>query len=127
MIWLFQLASFTGAFPSQVNGINALGSLHSCSEDIILAGGKDKNVFLADKISRSIECKPAPFLVEELSSILQASHARFTRLITKNAVKRTLHNIAMFALSIHDCKCQLSKERKVLSVPLTETVMKGFR
>ena len=86
MICLFQFASFTGAFPSQVNGINALGSLHSCSEDNILAGDKDEDVFLADKISRSIECKPAPFLVEELSSILQAIHARFTRSITKNAV-----------------------------------------
>ena len=43
MIWLFQLASFTGAFPSQVNGINALGSLHSCSEDKILAGRKTKS------------------------------------------------------------------------------------
>ena len=67
MIWLFQLASFTGAFPSQVNGINALGLLHSCSEDNILAGGKEENVFLADKISRSIERKPATFLVDELS------------------------------------------------------------
>ena len=67
MICLFQLASFTGAFPSQVNGINALGSLHSCSEDNIPAGDKDENVFLADKISSSIECKPATFLVEELS------------------------------------------------------------
>ena len=67
MIWLFQLASFTSAFPSQVNGINALGSLHSCSEDIIPAGGKEENVFLADKISRSIECKPGTFLVDELS------------------------------------------------------------
>ena len=86
MIWLFQLASFTGAFPSQVKGINALGSLHSCSEDNILAGDKEENVFLADTISRSTECKPAPILVEELSSILQASHARFTRSITKNAV-----------------------------------------
>ena len=75
MIWLFQLASFTGAFPSQVNGINALGSLHSCSKR-----------FVADNISRSIECKPATFLVEELSSILHASHARFTCTITKNAV-----------------------------------------
>ena len=27
MFWLFKLASFTGAFPLQVNGINALGSL----------------------------------------------------------------------------------------------------
>ena len=67
MIWLFQLASSTGAFPSQVNGINALGSLHSCSEDNIPAGDKDENVFLVDKISSSIECKPATFLVEELS------------------------------------------------------------
>ena len=67
MIWLFQLASFTGAFPSQVNGINALGSLHSCSEDNTPAGDKDENVFLADKISSSIEWKPATFLVEELS------------------------------------------------------------
>ena len=86
MIWLFQLASFTGAFPSQVNGINALGSLHSCSEDNTPAGDKDENVFVADKISRSIECKPATFLVEELSSILHAIHARFTCTITKNAV-----------------------------------------
>ena len=86
MIWLFQLASFTGAFPSQVNGINALGSLHSCSEDNIPTGDKDENVFLADKISRSMECKPATFLVEELSSILQASHALFTHSITENAV-----------------------------------------
>ena len=86
MIWLFQFASFTGAFPSKVNGINALGSLHSCSEDNILVGDKEENVFLADTISRSTECKPAPFLVEELSSILQASHARFTRSITKTAV-----------------------------------------
>ena len=86
MFWLFKLASFTGAFPSQVNGINALGSLHSCSEDIILAGGKDENVFLADKISRSTECKLATFLIEELSSILQGIHDRFTRSITKNAV-----------------------------------------
>ena len=86
MIWLFQLASFTGAFPSQVNGINALGSLHSCSEDNIPAGGKDENVFVADKISRSKECKPATFLEEELSSILHAIHARFTCTITKNAV-----------------------------------------
>ena len=62
MIWLFQLASFTSAVPPPVNGINALGSLHSCSEDKILAGGKDENVFVADKISRSIECKPATFL-----------------------------------------------------------------
>ena len=38
----------------------------------------------------------------------------------------TLHNIAIFALSLHDCKCQLSKEGKVLLIPLTETVMKGF-
>ena len=67
MIWLFQLASFTGAFPSQVNGINALGSLHSCSEDNTPAGDKDENVFLVDKISSSIECKPATFLEEELS------------------------------------------------------------
>ena len=67
MIWLFQLASFTGAFPSQVNGINALGSLHSCSEDNIPAGDKEENVFLPDKISSSIECKPVTFLVEELS------------------------------------------------------------
>ena len=42
---------------SPVNGINALGSLHSCSEDNILAGDKDENVFLPDKISRSIEWK----------------------------------------------------------------------
>ena len=66
MIWLFQLASFTGAFPSQVNGINALGSLYCCSEDNTPAGDKDESVFLADKISRSIESKPATFLVEEL-------------------------------------------------------------
>ena len=86
MIWLFQLASFSGAFPSQVNGINALGSFHSCSEDNTPAGDKDEKVFLADKISSSIECKPATFLVEELSSILHASHARFACTITKNAV-----------------------------------------
>ena len=67
MIWLFQLASLMGAFPSQLNGINPLDSLHSCSEDNILAGDKDENVFLADAISRSTECKPAIFLVEELS------------------------------------------------------------
>ena len=67
MIWLFQLASFTGAFPSQVNGIKALGSLYSCSEDNTPAGDKDENVLLADKISSSIECKPSTFLVEELS------------------------------------------------------------
>ena len=72
MIWLFQVASFTGAFPSQVNGINALGSLHSRSEDITLAGGKDENVFLADKISRCIDRKPVTFLVEELSSIFNS-------------------------------------------------------
>ena len=30
----------------------------------------------------------------------------------------------MLAIFMHDCKCQLSKERTVLSVPLTETVMK---
>ena len=86
MIWLFQFASFTGAFPSQVNGINALGSLHSCSEDNIRAGDKEENVFLTDTISRSTECKLATFLVEELSSILQGIHDRFTRSITKNAV-----------------------------------------
>ena len=34
----------TGAFPSQVNGINALGSLHSCSEDNIPAGDKTKTL-----------------------------------------------------------------------------------
>ena len=86
MFWLFKHASFTGASRPPVNGIDALGSLHSCSEDIILAGDKEENVFLADTISRSMECKPATFLVEELSSILQGIHDRFTRSITKNAV-----------------------------------------
>lgn len=62
MYWLFQLASFTDAFPSQVNGINALGSRYSCSEDNILAGDKDENVFMVDKISRSSAYKPATFL-----------------------------------------------------------------
>ena len=50
MFWLFKLASFTGASRPPVNGINALGSLHSCSEDNILAGDKEENVFVADTI-----------------------------------------------------------------------------
>ena len=131
MFWLFQLASFTGSFPPPVNRINALGSRNSCSEDNILAGDNKENVFLADKITHSTECKPATFLEQKLSKIVHVIHVRFTRYYKESAVQRspsvTLHNIAMFALSTHDCKCQLSKERKFLSVPLTETVTKGFR
>ena len=68
MFWLFQLASFTGSFPPSVNRINALGSRNSCSEDNTpdtLAGDNDENVFLANKITHSTECKPATFLEQD--------------------------------------------------------------
>ena len=83
MFWLFQLASFTGSFPPLVNRINALGSSNSCSEDNIMAGDNDENVFLADKITHSTECKPATFLEQELSKIVHVIHVRFTRTIKK--------------------------------------------
>ena len=116
MFWLFQLASFTGSFPPPVNRINALGSRNSCSEDNILAGDNEENVSLADKITHSTECKPATFLEQELSKIVHVIHVRFTRTITPPVLQPhpsvTLHNIAMFALSTHDCTCQLSKSEK---------------
>ena len=83
MFWLFQLASFTGSFPPPVNRINALGSRNSCSEDNILAGDNKENVFLADKITHSTECKPATFLEQELSKIVHVIHVRLTRTIKK--------------------------------------------
>ena len=83
MFWLFQLASFTGSFPPPVNRINALGSRNSCSEDNILAGDNEENVFLADKVTHYKECKPATFLEQELSKIVHVIHVRFTRTIKK--------------------------------------------